>query len=63
MKKSRVISFALLILLTLSLCSCGESSEAKLRRLESNAAEARQKADKARDDYNSLKNFVDKYGN
>ena len=59
----RIIALMLLGILVFSLCGCGESDSAKLARLESEAASARQRANEARDNYNTLKNFSDKYGN
>lgn len=62
-----VIKRALIVFLTVlslfALSSCGESDAARLRRLENDAAQKRQEAQEARDNYNKLKDFVDKYGN
>lgn len=57
----RIIAAVLLGVMAMSLCGCGESDEAKLARLTKEAEEKRAIADKARDDYNMLKDFVDKY--
>ena len=62
-KFKKIIAVILLLATVLTLCSCGESSEAKLKRLEKQAAESREKAKQAKDNYNQLKDFFDKYGN
>ncbi len=43
----------------LALSSCGESSDAKLKRLTEEAAQKKREAQQAQDDYNLLKTFVD----
>lgn len=59
----RILAAIILGVMAISLCGCGESDEAKLARLTKEAEEKRAIADKARDDYNMLKDFVDKYVN
>lgn len=56
----RFAAILILLVLAVTLSGCGESDEAKLARLTKEAEEKRAIADKARDDYNMLKDFVDK---
>ena len=58
----RFVCIALFALICATLCSCQESDSAKLSRLEREAAKARQEAQKAKDDYDNLNNFLNKYG-
>lgn len=59
----RIILVSISILSLFVLSSCGESDEAKLKRLQDDATQKRKEAQEAQDNYNMLKNFVDKYGN
>lgn len=54
----RIISLFLFILIAITLCSCGESDEAKLSRLQNEAAQKRQAATEAQNNYNKLKSFL-----
>ena len=58
----RVFTFFLLGALALCLCSCGESTDARLNRLRKEEAQAKQAAKEAQDNYRQLKDFADKYG-
>ena len=53
------ILFIIISLLALLLTGCGESSEAKSKRLKKEADEANQRYIEARDNYNQLKKDID----
>lgn len=61
--KKKCFYFFMIVMVALLLCGCGESDDEKLSRLQKEAEQARREAQQAQDDYNTLKNFVDKYGN
>ena len=61
MKRIKVImANVLLVIIVLILSSCGESDSARSNRLSNEAAEKKQAAKEAKDNYNTLKNFADK---
>ncbi len=59
----RIILVVCLVFTAFLLSSCAESNSDKLARLEREAAEARQAAKEAQEDYDKLNNFLNKYGN
>ncbi|MBR1586325.1 MAG: hypothetical protein IJ662_12355 [Clostridia bacterium] len=64
--KNKMKKFTVLFVITILsfiLCGCGESDSAKLDRLTREAEQKKREAQEARDNYNTLKNFMDKYGN
>lgn len=60
--KKRIVFIVIVSLISLLLCGCGESDSARLDRLTREAEQKRREAQEAKDNYNSLKNFMDKYG-
>lgn len=60
--KKRIVFIVIVSLISLLLCGCGESDSARLDRLTREAEQKRREAQEAKDKYNSLKNFMDKYG-
>ena len=60
--KKRFVLLLLLLTLSLLLCGCGESDSAKLNRLTKEADQKKREAQEAKDNYNTIKNYVDNYG-
>ena len=58
----RLLIALLVAMIAIGLCGCGESDSARRSRLEKDAAEKKQAAQEARDNYNQLNNFLNKYG-
>ena len=61
-RKKRIIAVLMAVAISLLLCGCGESDSARLDRLTREAEQKRREAQEAKDNYDSLKNFMDKYG-